>query len=241
MELKRVSLNEIKPYESNPRINDEAVGAVAESINQCGYCAPIVVDENMVILAGHTRHKALCQLGWAEAEVVVREGLTSEQKRKYRLLDNKTNELAKWDFALLKKELDGLDFGGFDFGFDTGTVEEDEKKYTSTVNVPQYEIQGESPAVQVLYNDQKCQALIEEISGSDLTEEQKAFLKIAAYRHVVFDYTKIAEFYASTTPECQKLMERSALVILDVDDAIANGYVAMSETIERLRCEDSDA
>lgn len=66
-------------------------------------------------------------------------------------------------------------------------------------------------------------------------------MKIAAYRHVVFDYTKIAEFYASTTPECQKFMERSALVIIDVDDAIANGYVAMSETIEKLRCEDSDA
>jgi hypothetical protein len=195
----------------------------------------------MVILAGHTRHKALKQLEWDEVEVCIVPGLTSEQKRKYRILDNKTNELAKWDFALLKKELDGLDFGGFDFGFDTDTSEEDEKKYTSTVNVPQYEIQGEVPAVQVLYNDQKCQALIEEISGSDLTEEQKAFLKIAAYRHVVFDYTKIAEFYASTTPECQKLMERSALVIIDVDDAIANGYVTMSETIEKLRCEDSDA
>ena len=63
MELKRVPIGQIKPYGSNPRINDEAVDSVAESIKQCGYCAPIVVDENMVILAGHTRHKALQKLG----------------------------------------------------------------------------------------------------------------------------------------------------------------------------------
>lgn len=138
MELRRVPIEKIRPYESNPRINDEAVDAVAESIRQCGYCAPIVVDEDMVILAGHTRHKALGKLGWTEAEVVVREGLTSEQKRKYRLLDNKTNEIAGWDFALLEQELDGMDFEGFDFGFtsyagldynlDAGSLESDYKE-----------------------------------------------------------------------------------------------------------------
>ena len=64
MELTKVRVADIKPYPNNPRRNDEAVAAVAESIRQCGYCAPIVVDENMVILAGHTRHRALEQLGW---------------------------------------------------------------------------------------------------------------------------------------------------------------------------------
>lgn len=118
MELKRLKLGEIKPYENNPRINDEAVDAVAESIKQCGYCAPIVVDENMVILAGHTRHKALQKLGgYDECEVCIVKNLTQEQKKKYRLLDNKTGELAKWDFALLDEELEGLDFEDFDFGF----------------------------------------------------------------------------------------------------------------------------
>lgn len=128
MELKRVPLDTIKPYESNPRINDEAVDAVAESIRQCGYCAPIVVDENMVILAGHTRHKALKQLGWHEVEVCIVPGLTSDQKRKYRVLDNKTNEIAGWDFALLDQELAALDFEGFDFGFDSTQKEESQKE-----------------------------------------------------------------------------------------------------------------
>lgn len=111
MEIKTKKLVEIHPYPGNPRKNDGAVDAVAESIRQCGYVAPIIVDEEGVILAGHTRYKALQKVGYTEAQVVVKEGLTEEQKKKYRLLDNKTNELASWDFELLAQELEGLDFG----------------------------------------------------------------------------------------------------------------------------------
>ena len=116
MKLKTVPIAKIRPYERNPRKNDGAVDAVAESIRQCGYVAPIIVDEEFVILAGHTRHKALQKLGHATARVLIAEGLSEEQKRKYRLLDNRTNELAEWDEDLLALELDGLDFEGFDFG-----------------------------------------------------------------------------------------------------------------------------
>lgn len=119
MRLEKRKLRDIIPYENNPRRNDNAVDAVAESIRQCGYVAPIVVDENGVILAGHTRFKALNKLGFKEADVIVREGLTEEQKKKYRILDNKTAELAGWDFTLLGEELRDLDFGDFDFGFDS--------------------------------------------------------------------------------------------------------------------------
>lgn len=117
MELVTLKLNDIHPYENNPRKNDGAVDAVAESIRQCTYVAPIVVDEDHVILAGHTRYKALQKLGRKDAQALVKTGLSEEQKRKYRLLDNKTNELAGWDFDMLPDELDGLDFDGFDFGF----------------------------------------------------------------------------------------------------------------------------
>ena len=129
MQLARKKLSEIKPYKRNPRKNDQAVDAVAESIRQCGYVAPIIVDEDGIILAGHTRYKALKKLGMEDAEVVVREGLTEEQKRKYRILDNKTGEFAEWDVAMLVDELDGLDFGGFDFGFgdDAGALDIDEE------------------------------------------------------------------------------------------------------------------
>ena len=121
-ELKTLKLSEIKPYPNNPRKNDNAVETVAESIKQCGYCAPIAVDEDCIILAGHTRLKAIKKLGWKEAEVLVISGLTDEQKKKYRLLDNKTGEVALWDFDALDIELEDMDFEGFDFGFD---LEED--------------------------------------------------------------------------------------------------------------------
>lgn len=112
MEVRQIA--DLRPYDKNPRKNDAAVDAVVESIKQCGYVAPIIVDEDNVILAGHTRYKALKKLGRSEVECIVREGLTEEQKKKYRLLDNKTNELADWDLSLLAEELEELDFGELD-------------------------------------------------------------------------------------------------------------------------------
>lgn len=133
MEIVTRTLKDIHPYERNPRKNDNAVDAVAESIKQCGYIAPIIVDENGVILAGHTRYKALKTLGRTEAEVVVKTGLTEDQKRKYRLLDNKASELAEWDFDLLAEELKGLDFGALelDWGLDTEESESKERQEAS--------------------------------------------------------------------------------------------------------------
>lgn len=115
MELVKLRLEQLKPYKNNPRYNDDAVEAVEESIEQVEYIAPIVVDENYEILAGHTRHKALYNLGREEVECIVVRGLTEEQKKKFRLLDNKTAEIAEWDLEKLISELDGLDFGNFDF------------------------------------------------------------------------------------------------------------------------------
>ena len=97
MQLVTKKLSEVRPYERNPRKNADAVAAVMESIQQCTYIAPIIIDENGIILAGDTRYRALKRLKRKEAEFIVKEGLTEEQKRKYRLLDNKTNELATWD------------------------------------------------------------------------------------------------------------------------------------------------
>lgn len=116
-EIVKLKLSEIIPYERNPRKNDAAVDDVAESIRQCGYKAKIIVDENNVIIAGHTRWKALQKLGWKEVEVQRETDMTEEQKRKYRLLDNKVGEKAGWDFELLDWELEGLDFEGYDFEF----------------------------------------------------------------------------------------------------------------------------
>lgn len=118
-ELRRMKLEELIPYENNPRNNDEAVADVVASIQQCEDLDPIEVDEDFVILSGHTRLKALEQLGYEETDVMIYTGLTEQQKKKYRLLANKTGEKAGWDFTKLQEELDGMDFDGFDFGFGT--------------------------------------------------------------------------------------------------------------------------
>ena len=126
MQLVTKKLSEIRPYERNPRRNDPAVASVVESIQQCTYVAPIVVDEDGVILAGHTRYRALKKLKRKEAEVIVKAGRTEEQKRKYRLLDNKTAELAGWDLDLLADELEGLDFGDLDLDWGIKADEEEQ-------------------------------------------------------------------------------------------------------------------
>ena len=115
MKLERLKLSEVTPYVNNPRKNDDAVNAVAESIRQCSYITPIIVDEDHVIIAGHTRYKALKALGEESAECLTCDGLSEEQKKKYRFLDNKTGEKATWDLMKLEVELEGLDLEGFDF------------------------------------------------------------------------------------------------------------------------------
>ena len=115
MKLITVGLDLLRPYPNNPRYNEDAIDAVEESIDQVGYITPIIVDENYQILAGHSRWKAVNNLGEEEIDVVLVEGLTDKQKRKFRLLDNKTAEIAEWDLDKLQKELDRVDFGDFDF------------------------------------------------------------------------------------------------------------------------------
>lgn len=109
------------PYDNNPRDNDAAVEPLANSIREFGWQQPIVVDADGVILAGHTRLKAAERLGLETVPVVVASDLTPAQCAAYRLADNKTAELATWDFGLLSIELDGLqpDFDMADFGFDS--------------------------------------------------------------------------------------------------------------------------
>ena len=116
MRVQQRIITDIKPYEQNPRINDAAVDVVAASIREFGFRQPIVVDEEGVIIVGHTRFKAAQELGLEEVPVHVAQGLTPAQVKAYRLADNKTGELAEWDYDLLPIEL--ADLQGMDFDLD---------------------------------------------------------------------------------------------------------------------------
>lgn len=118
MTIKEIKITDIKPYENNPRINDGAVDFVAASIREFGFKIPIVIDSDNVIIAGHTRLKAAKQLGLDMIPCIIADDLTPEQIKAFRVADNKTSELAEWDFNALAKELSELDLDMAQFGFD---------------------------------------------------------------------------------------------------------------------------
>ncbi|HOM77033.1 MAG TPA: ParB N-terminal domain-containing protein [Anaerohalosphaeraceae bacterium] len=118
------NIDTIIPYDKNPRINDNAVDAVAASLKEFGFRQPIVVDKDGVIVCGHTRYKAALQLDLKKIPVHVATDLTPEQIKAYRIADNKTADLAQWDYEILPIELSEL----MDAGFDMNLLAFDEKE-----------------------------------------------------------------------------------------------------------------
>lgn len=129
MEIVYKKIGELKPYENNPRKNDEAVDAVAASISEFGWKVPVVIDTDNVIVAGHTRYKAAKKLGIEDIPCIVADDLSDEQVKAYRLADNKVSELAGWDFTALAMELSeipNIEMGrfGFDEEFDDSVLDD---------------------------------------------------------------------------------------------------------------------
>lgn len=129
MKIVNKNVDELIPYENNPRLNDEAIGAVANSIKNFGFKVPIVIDSNNEIVTGHTRLKAAKKLGVKEVPCVVAEDLSPEQVKAFRLADNKVADMAYWDYDMLHKELEeletfNLDFDMVDFGFFDVTIDD---------------------------------------------------------------------------------------------------------------------
>ena len=126
MEIINRKVSELIPYDRNPRKNDEAVKYVKASIEQFGFKVPIVIDADGVIVAGHTRLKAAKELGMKEVPCIVADDLNEEQIKAFRLVDNKTAEMAGWDFPMLEDELAGIEFDMAEFGFiDHGEIDLD--------------------------------------------------------------------------------------------------------------------
>ena len=129
MNIIEMSIAEVKPYEKNPRKNDQSVDKVANSIREFGFKVPIVVDKNNIIVCGHTRYKAAKKLGLSVVPCVVADDLTEEQIKAYRLADNKVGEDSLWDMDLLSEELgDILDLDMTEFGFDL--LEDEHKEFS---------------------------------------------------------------------------------------------------------------
>lgn len=136
MEIIEKKIDELIPYENNPRINDDAVEYVANSIAEFGFRVPIVIDRDNVIVCGHTRYKAANRLKMSTVPCVIADDLTEEQAKAFRLVDNKTQELAEWDWNIIFEELnliDGIDMNkmGFEDFLDEDVGELKERKIES--------------------------------------------------------------------------------------------------------------
>lgn len=134
MEIVNKKIEELIPYENNPRFNDDAVEYVAKSIKEFGFKVPIIIDKNNVIVAGHTRYKASLELGLEEVPTIVADDLTEEQVKAFRLADNKVSEKSSWNFELLDEELEDLDINMEGFGFEDLKIDWDNVEEISQDN-----------------------------------------------------------------------------------------------------------
>ena len=247
---KTVFVSDLIPYARNSRTHsDVQVNKIASSIKEFGFLNPVLIDKDNGIIAGHGRIMAAQKLGLKEVPVLQIGHLSETQKRAYIIADNRLALDAGWDEEMLRVEFAELadsdfrvELTGFELSeiesIGDGTFGDDRKidtdKYTAKIEAPIYEIKGEKPKIEELYNNQKTGSLVEKILKTNMPDDVKGFLMAAATRHTVFNYELIAEFYAHQDKDIKDLMEQSALVIIDYDKAIENGYVKLTKELMRL-------
>ncbi len=206
------SVNDVIPYENNPRVNDKAVEAVAASLKEFGFKQPIVVDSSGVIVVGHTRLKAAKLLGMDKVPVVVADDLTDEQIREYRLADNKTAEIAQWDWVKLEEELDNINTDMSVYGFETYEtveVEQDEcpeVKEESEVKIKEGDIFklgnhvlmcGDSTSeddIRLLMGEQKAELLFTSPPYSDMRSYEGGDLEVSHIAEFIKAYKEYVPY-----------------------------------------------
>lgn len=250
MELRIEYLNpaDLTPYENNTRKHaPNDIEQIKESIKQDGFNDPIGIwGEDNIIVEGHGRQIAALEMGLDKVPVIRLDHMTDDQRRDYAIRHNRTAELSSWDFTALQEEIaqleiEGHDLSGLNFSFDFESIDggiggsgESDGFYTTKVNIPQYEPTGECPDLDDCIDLTRYNEICEKIESTKLNPEVKKFLIHAAGRHIGFNYKVIANFYAHQPKEIQELMEDSALVIIDVNDAIAKGYAELSERLDEI-------
>lgn len=249
--MEKFNLDNILPYENNGKIHsDEQLKKIAGSLKQFGWQQPIKVGADYKIIVGHGRFLAYkkypkgIKTPWIinEAGETIngepeKRVLTKEEEIAYRLTDNKLNEspwsmeLVNMDIKLINEDL--LKITGFeDIDLkESGDVKLDDDKYTKKINTPTYDPKNEKPEITALYDIQKTLSLIEEIKKADVTQDEKEFLIYSAHRMNVFNYKLIADYYAHAEKPMQEIMEKLALVIIDFEKAIENGYAVLSNEL----------
>jgi hypothetical protein len=250
MNIKKIDINKLNPATYNPRKDlqkdDAEYIKLKRSIETFGYVEPVIINTDFTVIGGHQRLKVLKDLNFEKVDCVV----VDVDKTKEKALNVALNKISgEWDMELLKdlmQDLKDEDFDmeltGFDFDELNDLLEneinvlenssENEEMYSKKTEAPTYEPKkDEAPEINVLVNELKTNELIIKIQNSNINNDIKQFLILSAYRHLVFNYENIAEFYCHQSKETQELMEDLALVIIDFKKAIQNGYVELTKNI----------
>ena len=235
MQISKVKIGDIKVNTENPRsIKESKFNKLVKSIKEFPEMLeirPIVVNEDNVILGGNMRYKACQQAGLEEVYIIKAKDLTEEQQKEFLIKDN--SGFGEWDWDILANEWDHQEL--MDWGVDLPALNSlDDDQYTTKIDSPIYETKIVKPKENELYDINKYNDLINDINKSNISEEIKEFLRLAATRHIKFNYSKIADYYAHSNKETQSLIEDSALIIIDYDKAIEKGFVNVYNTIENL-------
>lgn len=238
-EFQYMKLADIKLNPNNPRyIKDEKFEKLKKSIEEFPKMMtlrPLVVNNDNIVLGGNMRLKALTELGYKEIPdewVKNANELTTEEQRRFIIADN--IGFGEHDWEMLQTEWDVNELA--EWGLDMPIEWEDDENevtegYNKKIEAPIYEPQNKKPDIKTLYDTGKYKELINRIEKSNAPNDIKDFLKIAASRHIVFNYANIADFYSHTDENIQDLMEQSALIIIDFNQAIQEGYTKLSEEV----------
>lgn len=242
---KVVDVESLTPNPKNPNTHPKRqIELLAKIIKNQGWRSPIVVSNRSgFIVKGHGRLEAAKLAGLQEVPIDVQNYTTEAAEYADMIADNRIAELAIVDddlmtelmksdlFSEIDIELTGFDADSLpDWGSDEEGSSDDDysKKVKAPVYVPK---EDEQPKISEIYDDSKTVKMIQKINKSSVPDHVKEFLRAAAQRHCVFQYDRIAEFYAHAPKEQQELMEESALVIIDFDKAIENGFIKLKDDL----------
>lgn len=232
-------VGELTNHPENPRRNDEAL--IAQSLTIFGQVKPIVV-QNGVIIAGNHTYRAAVSLGATKIACVEFEG-SEEEATAYLLADNRSSDTGRYDDVALLSILDRMaeadqlawtlydedELASLRLAVDAALLDTPDEAvdYSTKVESPVYEPTGEAPPTSALADTERRDELTKQIDAAEVPEEVAEFLRIAAHRHVRFDYESIANYYAHAEPKVQRLMEASVLVIIDYEQAVERGFIQL--------------
>jgi hypothetical protein len=260
-ELRHVPASDLRPnpknWRTHPKAQQDALKGILAEVGMADACLARELDDgSLMLIDGHLRAETI---GAEVVPVLILDVDEAEADKILATLDPLA-AMAESDSEKLSSLIESIDIGNdalqqmmqssseqsiFEQDFQDDSEQKEnsnpnDSPYTEKTEVPAYEVRAEKPDLGDIFDCSTTEKLIKDIDASSVPEDEKVFLRAAAYRHSVFDFQKAAEFYAHSDPETQRLMEASALVIVDLGEAIKNGWAKLGENLNKAFAEERD-